>query len=77
MSKLPSDFSGQDMIKFLQSEGFTFVRERGSHVVMRRPMPDNKDIVTVVPDHPELAKGTISGILKQAQISRNEFLRAL
>jgi len=64
-----SGFSGKDVISILNSMGFVLKRTRGSHVVLRR-----KHAVCVVPLHNELAPGTLRGILRQAQLSVEEFL---
>jgi hypothetical protein len=51
--------------------GFDYVRQRGSHVVMKRD-----DAGCVVPMHAEIKTGTLSGILKQAGVSVEEFIGA-
>jgi len=33
--------------------------------------------LVTVPDHPELAKGTLMAILRQAKLSREEFLECV
>jgi predicted RNA binding protein YcfA (HicA-like mRNA interferase family) len=68
MPKLPV-FSGADVVKALERLGFAQVRQRGSHVVMRRG-----SVGTVVPLHKELKTGTLAGILRQAQLGQDEFL---
>lgn len=70
MPKLPR-LSGQDAIRVLESMGFRQVRQRGSHVVMRRG-----DDGCVIPLHKELAIGTLRGALRQAGVSPEEFLGA-
>ena len=52
--------------------GFRFVRQRGSHVVLRKETPTGS-IGTVVPNHPELKLGTLKGVLKLARVSEEEF----
>jgi predicted RNA binding protein YcfA (HicA-like mRNA interferase family) len=71
MPKLPR-VSGADVIRALGRLGFKKVRQRGSHVVLKRTGADG---VTgcVVPMHPELATGTLRGILKQAGVSVEQF----
>lgn len=64
--------SGRDAIRALESLGFTAVRQRGSHVVMRQGSAG-----CVVPIHREIKTGTLSGVLKQAGVSREEFKAAL
>lgn len=64
--------SGADIVKALERLGFTAVRQRGSHVVMRRGGAG-----TVVPQHREVKLGTLTGILRQAQVAADDFLAAL
>lgn len=71
MPKLPI-ISGLEAIKALQRLGFTIMRQRGSHIVLRKDTTG-----CVVPNHHELKTGTLSGILKQAGISLEEFIKAL
>lgn len=67
--------SGREVVYFLEKLGFTQVRQRGSHVVLRKKTPEGH-CGCVVPLHPELAIGTLRGILKQAGITVEEFLKA-
>ncbi len=52
--------------------GFVQVRQRSSHVVMRRGA-----VGMVIPLHKELKTGTLAGILRQAQLGPDEFLGAV
>jgi predicted RNA binding protein YcfA (HicA-like mRNA interferase family) len=70
MPKLPV-LSGTDVIKMLEQLGFEQIRQRGSHVVMRRG-----SVGTVVPLHKELKTGTLAGIIRQAGLTQDEFLGA-
>ena len=71
MPKLPR-VSGAEAIHALEKLGFVRVRQRGSHVVLKRGDPMSVR-GCVVPLHPELATGTLRGILKQAGVSVEEF----
>lgn len=71
MPKLPV-VSGQELIAALEKFGFERVRQRGSHVVLKRA-----ERGTVVPLHRELKTGTLAGILRQAGISPDELIEAL
>ena len=71
MPKIPRIGSRQT-IGTLQKMGFVIVRQKGSHIVMRRG-----DSGCVVPNHREIRVGTLSGILKQAGITIEEFLEYL
>ncbi|QLC50061.1 type II toxin-antitoxin system HicA family toxin [Methanolobus zinderi] len=71
MPELPVT-SGQKAIKSLTKLGFVVVRQKGSHVFLQR----GQDTVTV-PLHNPLKKGTLSSILKQANVSLDDFLHNL
>lgn len=71
MAKLPV-LSGSDLIQLLKKSGFSVVRQKGSHVSMRK---DNHK--TVIPLHDELAKGTLLGILKQCGMTKNDLVNLL
>ncbi len=71
-----ANFSGQDIIRILQKHfGFFFVSQKGSHIKIRCSSP-GRIATTIVPDHSELAPGTVRGILDQAQVAVDDFLRA-
>jgi predicted RNA binding protein YcfA (HicA-like mRNA interferase family) len=71
MPKLPV-VSGSDVVRALKRLGFVATRQRGSHIMMRRGSSG-----CVVPNHRELKVGTLIGLLKQADVSPQEFLDAL
>lgn len=48
MPKLPADLSGRQVRAALERAGFTFRRQKGSHMVLLRENPRAR---TVVPDH--------------------------
>jgi predicted RNA binding protein YcfA (HicA-like mRNA interferase family) len=68
MPELPR-ISGARAVRALERLGFDKVRQRGSHVVMRRG-PRGR----VVPLHAELKVGTLAGVLRQADVSSDEFV---
>jgi len=68
--------SGQEAIRALERLGFSQIRQRGSHVVLKRQTPEG-EVGCVVPLHRELAIGTLRGILKQARVTLDEFVRNL
>ena len=70
MSKLPV-LSADKVIKALERAGFKIVRRSGSHVHLWN---DNKKILVTVPNHKELAKGTLNAIIRQSKMDRDEFL---
>jgi predicted RNA binding protein YcfA (HicA-like mRNA interferase family) len=72
MGKKYKRLSGEEIVKALRRRGFESVRQRGSHVVMKKITVDGA-IGCVVPMHREVATGTLHSILKQAHISPEEF----
>ncbi len=75
MSKLPV-ISGKELLRVLAKAGFVIQGQRGSHVKVKKRLVD-RVIVTTVPLHRELDVGTLNGILKQAEISREAFFELL
>jgi predicted RNA binding protein YcfA (HicA-like mRNA interferase family) len=75
MPKLPR-MSGAAAIRALGKLGFVRVRQRGSHVVLKR-VTDTGAIGCVVPLHSELATGTLRGILSQAQVDPETFTKMI
>ena len=73
MGKLPK-ISGQDCVKALEQAGFYFKRQRGSHIILRR---DDPFAQVVVPNHKQLDRGTLRGIIRQANLGVDEFLNLL
>ncbi len=70
MSSLPR-ISGREAITALAKAGFEKDRQKGSHVVLRDRAPPHRRIV--VPDHRELATGTLRAIIRQAGLTVEEF----
>jgi len=64
--------SGAEAVRALQRLGFEVTRQRGSHIVMRRGASG-----CVVPNHRAVKIGTLSGVLRQAGVSVEEFIAAL
>lgn len=64
--------SGNEAIRALQYLGFAVVRQRGSHIILRKGSQG-----CVVPNHREIKTGTLAGLLKQASVSIDDFINAL
>jgi predicted RNA binding protein YcfA (HicA-like mRNA interferase family) len=73
--KLPR-VSGREVIRALERLGFEQVRQRGSHITLKRETTEGV-VGCVVPLHRELAEGTLRGILKQARVTPDEFIEKL
>jgi len=68
MPELPR-ISGAEAIKVFERLGFAVVRQRGSHVVMRK-----LDKGCVIPKHKHLAVGTLRSAIRQAGITPDDFV---
>ena len=68
--------SGEEAIRALERLGFGKVRQRGSHVVLKKETPVGA-VGCAVPLHRELAIGTLQGILRQAKVTPEEFMENL
>lgn len=66
--------SGKDMIRYLSKRGFEIVGRKGSHVRMKK-LAEPRNLIVIIPDHKELAQGTLRSILRQAGITFEEFVR--
>lgn len=75
MAKLPH-LSGKEVVKALSKVGFVPIRQTGSHVIMTKQTTDGK-IGLVVPMHREIDIGTLTQIIRQSKIPREEFLKLL
>lgn len=73
MSKLPS-ISWKECIKVLEKIGFYQKRQESSHIIMRRDEPFTQ---VVVPNHSEIAKGTLRAIIRDIELSVEEFVSLL
>ena len=65
--------SASQVCKILQKHGFVRVRQTGSHIIMRRQLPD-RGITVPVPNHFELARGTLKSIIDQSELPKSEFM---
>ncbi len=75
MQKLPR-LSGKEIIKALSKIGFSVARQKGSHVILVKQTNQGKKAL-VVPNHKEVDKGTLLEIIRQAGLTKEEFLALL
>ena len=75
MSRVPS-LPYTKIIRALQREGWTVVRQRGSHIRLQKRVGDEVLKLTV-PAHRPVKRSTLSHILKQARLDVENFLELL
>lgn len=76
MSRHLPAISGRQLLRALQRAGFVVLRQKGSHVSMERRTPE-RNWRTVVPMHREIRPGTLSDILNQTGLSKEELTKLL
>lgn len=65
--------SGREVVRVFESLGWEAVRQTGSHIIMTK----DEELVTLsVPDHREVAKGTLRSLIRAAGLTVEEFVTA-
>ena len=59
-------------MKAFERDGWTKARQRGSHVIM---VKDGSMATLSVPDHKEVAKGTLRSLIRASGLSADEFIK--
>jgi predicted RNA binding protein YcfA (HicA-like mRNA interferase family) len=66
-------FSGEEICRILESEGFRRVRQRGSHAILQKEVRETT-ITVPVPMHRVIRIGTLQSIIRQSGVARERFL---
>jgi predicted RNA binding protein YcfA (HicA-like mRNA interferase family) len=64
--------SGKEVCQILEKHGFSQVRQKGSHIILQKKLPQST-ITVPVPNHKELRTGTLLSIIRQSGLSKAEF----
>ncbi len=72
MSRLPV-CSGQDAIRAFEKLGYRIDHQTGSHIILRHASMRR----LTVPNHRELAKGTLRALIREAGLTKDEFVNLL
>lgn len=75
MSKLPRQISGAQVVKAVCRIGYTLDHQTGSHIILRQEKEPYRRLT--VPNHREISPGTLRAIIRQAGLTRDEFLELL
>ena len=72
-SKLPV-LSGREVVRVFGAFGWQVARQSGSHIILTKP----GEVATLsVPDHKEVAKGTLRSLIRSANLTVDEFAAAV
>jgi predicted RNA binding protein YcfA (HicA-like mRNA interferase family) len=74
MSKMPV-VSGEEALKAFRKIGYEFDHQTGSHMILRKTTTPFRRLT--VPNHRELAKGTLRSLIREAGLTVEEFVRLL
>jgi predicted RNA binding protein YcfA (HicA-like mRNA interferase family) len=73
MASLPV-LSGREAVKVFRSFGWEVSRQSSSHIIMTK----EGELVTLsIPDHKEVAKGTLRSLIRAANLTVDEFVAAI
>lgn len=72
--KLPI-ISGAEAVKAFRRIGYDFDEQEGSHIIIRHRFPPHRRLS--IPNHKELAKGTLRALIRQAGLTVEEFSELL
>jgi len=72
-SSLPV-LSGRDVLKAFEKAGGQKVRQRGSHMVL---IKNGSNVTLSVPDHREVARGTLRSLIRNSGMTVDEFIDLL
>jgi predicted RNA binding protein YcfA (HicA-like mRNA interferase family) len=74
VSRLPI-VAGQDAVRAFAKLGYYVDHQTGSHIILRQQDTPHRRLT--VPNHKELAKGTLRAIIRQAGLTVETFLELL
>lgn len=69
MGRLPV-LSGTEAVRIFEQAGWKVDRQRGSHVIL---VKDGHVATLSVPDHKELARGTLRSLIRAAGMTTEDF----
>ncbi len=69
MATLPT-LSGREIVKVFEKLGWRVARQRGSHIIL---VKDGQVATLSIPDHKEVAKGTLRSLLRMARLTAQDF----
>lgn len=73
MAQLPN-LSGKEVVKAFENLGWEFSRQSGSHIVL---IKDGEMALLSVPNHKQVAKGTLRSLIRAANLTIDKFVEAI
>ena len=69
MPQLPV-LNGREVVRAFERHGWEIAQQRGSHIIMVKA---DKNVTLSIPDHKEVAKGTLRSLIRSAGLTVEEF----
>lgn len=66
--------SGRQVVRVFEKFGWEESRQSGSHIIMTKP---GKIVTLSVPNHREVARGTLRSLLRSANLTIEEFIKVI
>jgi len=66
--------SGAQAVKAFERHGWRVARQRGSHIILTKP---GHRATLSIPDHDEVARGTLRALIRLAELTVDEFQSSL
>lgn len=66
--------SGREVVRIFESLGWEFARQSASHIIM---VKEGESVTLSIPDHREVAKGTLRSLIRTAGLTVKEFVSAV
>jgi predicted RNA binding protein YcfA (HicA-like mRNA interferase family) len=73
MPSLPV-LSGRDVVAVFAKLGWQIARQRGSHIIL---VKDGHNATLSVPDHREVARGTLRSLIRASGLAADDFVTAI
>ena len=73
MGQLPN-LNGKEDVRTFENLGWQVSRQSGSHIVLTK---DGEMASLSVPNHKEVAKGTLRSLIRAANMTIDEFIKAI
>jgi predicted RNA binding protein YcfA (HicA-like mRNA interferase family) len=73
MPSLPV-LTGQEVVRVFESFGWSIARQRGSYIIM---IKEGEVVTLSIPNHKEVARGTLRSLIRSANLTVDEFVKAM
>jgi predicted RNA binding protein YcfA (HicA-like mRNA interferase family) len=73
MALLPV-LNGQEVVRVFESFGWGVARQKSSHIIMTK---EGESATLSIPNHKEVARGTLRSLIRSANLTVDEFIHAI